>query len=95
MADNSLKIDDDYCIEMGDYYVKMGDALEDVLRKYVNILESIRSDAWIKGHGARGLDTYIAEANRLTGKISNLASTASGHARSFIASVDNADKFLY
>ena len=95
MAGNSLQIDDDYCKTMGDYFVQEGNEIEGFISEYVVILERIKSNAIIKGDVANALGSYIEYTKKLKGKISGISTASKQQTGKFLASVDNADLYLF
>ena len=95
MAGAALQIDDDYCNAMGQYFINEGKEIEEFLNEYISILESIKSTSIKKGNVANALESYIACAGKIKGQINDIASMAQNHCSKYIASIDNADQYLF
>lgn len=95
MAGNSLQIDDEYCRAMGEYFEKKGLEIENFIDEYIAILERIKSDAIMKGDVSKALGTYIQYSKKLKGQVTGISTNAKNQTTKFLASVDNADQYLF
>ncbi|TGY39943.1 hypothetical protein E5347_16215 [Clostridium sartagoforme] len=95
MAESSLKIDDDYCKEVAEYFSKQGGYLDEYVKQYITILQGIKKDAIKGGDVAKALDAYIQYAKKLENQIGNISANAQQQAKNFIKAVDDADQYLF
>lgn len=95
MAESSLKIDDDYCTEVAQYYSKQGGYLDEYIKQYITILQGIKKDAIIGGDVSKALDQYIKYAKKLENQIGNISTNVQQQANNFIKAVDDADEYLF
>ena len=95
MAGTSLIVDDDYCKDMGTFFVNQGRELENFLNEYIGILENINKSAIIKGDVALALNSYILYAKKMKGQINKLSGMAEQQCKKFISAIDYADQYIF
>lgn len=95
MAGSSLKIDDDYCKTMGQFFVQQGNNIESFLNEYIAILESINKTSIQKGEVAGALNSYIRYAKKIRGQINYISNNARNQVTTFLNRVDFADQYLF
>lgn len=95
MASKEIIIDDDYCIKMGNYFLKQGNQIDKFIAEYINILQSIRDTAIVSGETANALRMYIEYAKRLNMQIGNVSENVQKQLNRFLVNVDSADQFLF
>lgn len=95
MAENSLKIDDDYCKSVGDFYKAEGEKFDGYVKRYITILQEIKADAIKRGDVSTALSTFITYAQKLEEQIGEISQNAQKQAKGFIEAVDDADQYLF
>ena len=95
MASKDLIIDDDFCKEMGTYFVKKGEELDQMVSNYISILKNVRNKGIVSGDVATALSSYISYASRLKKQIGRISSDVNKQINSFLDQVDNADQYLF
>lgn len=95
MADKQLRVDDDYCNAMAQYYAKEGSAIEEYIQEYIDILVRIQKNAIMKGNVADSLEDYIIYAKKLKGKVSSISINAQKQTQQFLSAIEIADQYLF
>lgn len=95
MAGRELIVDDEYCREIGNYFLKQGELLNKNISLYINILRKIKNNAITKGTTANALAEYIAQAEKLNAQIQQVSETAKREADAFSAQIDEVDQFWF
>lgn len=95
MAETSLKIDDDYCSAVADYFNKQGVNLNTYIKQYISILKDIKNDAIVSGDVAKALDAYITYVKKLENQIDSISANAQKQTNNFLKAVDDADLYLF
>lgn len=95
MAGSALQIDDEYCKNMGKYFIDESAELEKFISEYIAILERIKSNAVMKGNVADALKVYISYGKKLKGQIESVSETAKEQIERFLSAIDEADQYLF
>lgn len=95
MAATELKIEDEYVTEMGSFFYKNANALEDGLVNYLEIMSAVKEDALMKGDTAEAFGAFTEYAEYLRGKIEALGEAAKSVCCSFLDDVDEKDQYLF
>lgn len=95
MASRELIIDDEFCSNMGEYFVRQGEAFEELIRMYQSELSTIREKAIISGDVADALTTYTSYVSRLTNRFKLISVSTRTQVSNFLSAVDEADKYLF
>ena len=95
MAGTELIVDDEFCKAMGEYYVKQGERLDQVLSKYLTILNDIQKKGIKKGEVAEALSMYITLSKKLCKQFENVSSVTKTHVTNFLSKIDSADQYLF
>ena len=95
MASNDLIIDDKYCKTVADFCSEQGRKLDQIVSKYVTILNSVSDKGIIKGSTHDTLKMYISYAEKLKEQYSNFSEAAKNQIVSFNSKVDEADQYLF
>lgn len=95
MASNQCIIDDAYCVEMGNYFKRQGEHLDQMIIDYVATLKTVRDTAIIKGDVHEVLDTYITYAEKMKDKLGVISDNAQAQVTKFLTRVDEADQYLF
>ena len=95
MAKNDLIIDDDYCREMGEYFVSQGEAMDEIIAEYLSILQEIKGAAITSGEVSDALKIYITYVEKLVNHIGNIAESIKKQIEKFITRVDTEDQYIF
>ncbi len=95
MADKQLIIDDDYCNQMSEYFIKQEEHLDSVISQYITILQEIKNTAITSGDVSDALSEYIGYAQKLNNQIGNVSTITKTHISNFLKKVDEVDKYLF
>ena len=95
MAGTSLKIEDQYVEDMGSFFDKYADNLEEGMESYLQIMNTIKEEALMEGDTAAALAAFIEHGEFLKGKIEALGETAKNVCANFLTEVDEKDQFLF
>lgn len=95
MASNELIIDDEYCKAMGEYIVKQGEEIDQIVIDYISILQDVKNKGIISGDVSSALNSYISYVKKLNKKIGNLSTSINTQIDNFLARVDAEDKYLF
>ena len=95
MANNSLIVDEAYIHNMQGYFKNKAYEMETVIKKYLTVLKSVRSNAITGGAVAEALTDYIVYAQQLQDQLPEMARIIDIQLNNYIKSIDNADQFLY
>lgn len=91
----NLKVDDEYCYSVANYYRTSGENLNKNIKEYINILREIKKYAIKKGEVADALDAYISYASKLNSKFLQISKNAQKYAKRYVEKIDDADKYLF
>lgn len=91
----NLKVDDEYCNEVADYYRKYGEKINNCVNEYVIILKEIKKEAIKKGNVADALESYISYSKKMNGKFLRLAKDAQKYTKKYVEKIDDADQYLF
>lgn len=95
MASNELIIDDEYCKAMGEYFVKQGEELDQLVVDYISILQDVKNKGITSGDVSNALNSYINYVKKLNKKIGNLSTSTKIQIDNFLAQVDEEDQYLF
>ena len=95
MASTELIVDDEYCRNMGNYFLTQGEQLDKCISDYLRIMNKVKDSAIVSGEASKALAVYISKVTQLKGKIKEISSTARNTAETFVTKVDAEDKELY
>lgn len=91
----NLIIDDDFCSDIGAYFVKKGSEMDQIISDYISAVQAIRNTVIQEGKTADALDKYIELAKQMEDQIGKVSSSAQALVTRFLGDVDNADDFLF
>lgn len=95
MASNELIIDDDYCKAMGTYFLKQGGEIDELIYKYLSILQEVKDKAIISGDISDALSVYLAYVQKLTKHFGAISSSIKSQIDNFLERVDSEDQYLF
>lgn len=95
MASNDLIIDDKYCKTVADFCSEQGKKLDQIISKYVVILNSVADKGITKGSAHDILKMYISYAEKLKEQYGCFSEVAKSQIVSFNNKVDEADQYLF
>ncbi len=95
MAGTELIVDDDYCNNMGQYFLEQGDAIDTCISSYIGIMERVNNSAIVLGETSSALSAYITQASKLQGKIRQISSVLKSTEEHFLLEVDAQDRYLF
>lgn len=101
--DANLIINDDYIPRVGRVRnsqgltldTNYGDSKTCVFNTYINILESIKSEAISQGDISQALDAYISCAKSIKGQLKSISIDLEKLCNNFIDEIDKADKDFF
>lgn len=93
--DPNLIIDDEYITEVGKACKARGKKMEEILDKYIEILDEIRVEAITKGNISEAINAYVGCAKLLNNQISEISSSVNLICKGFITDVNSADEYLF
>lgn len=101
--DANLKVDDEYVQRIGRIRniqglkldVDYGNGKDCIFNAYINILESIKSEAIIQGDIANALEAYISCAKSIKGQLKSISDDLKNLCNCFIEEIDVADKDIF
>ena len=95
--DVNLCIDDDFFKRVGNRSSTRGKELDtdNIMKTYISILESIRSEAIVQGSVANALEAYISCAKCLRGQLRSLSLEISQVCERYLQEIDSADKEFF
>jgi len=95
MASGQCIIDDSYCVEMGNYFKKQGERIDQMISDYIKELIKVRDSAITKGDVHDVLKDYIAYAETMKEKVGVISDNAQAIVTKFISKVDETDQYLF
>ncbi|WP_455721610.1 hypothetical protein [Agathobacter sp.] len=95
MAENALKIDDEWCKAAGEFFSEEGQQLQSYLDNYIKILNNINRSAICHGDVAQALENYISYANKMKNQIKEISDIAQRETEKFLSSIDEADQYIF
>ena len=95
MAKNDLIIDDDYCREMGEYFISQGEDLEQIIAEYIVILDDLKEAGLRSGEVAEALEAYILYVKKIKGNVNSISKALQRQINNFLSQVDEADQYLF
>lgn len=95
MASNELIIDDDYCRAMGDFFVKQGAELDQMISDYISILQDLKNKGIVSGDVSKALNSYINYVKKLNKQIGVVSTSNKTQINNFLTKVDQEDKYLF
>ena len=95
MASKDLVVDDECCKQMGNYFMKKGEELDQMISDYIAALQDVRNKGIISGDVAIELSSYISYASRLKKQIGTISSDVNKQINAFLTRVDDADQYLF
>lgn len=93
--DENLVIDDDYVQDVGDVCARRGKELEEILSSYLEILDTIKSEALMEGDISSALETFNECASAISGQLEKISSQVQDVCGAFIVEVNDADSYLF
>lgn len=95
MASNELVVDDDYCNNMGQYFLEQGDAIEKCISSYIDIMNRVNNSAIMSGETKEALIAYTTQAKKIQGRIQQISKVLKKTTYNFLREVDVQDKYLF
>lgn len=95
MASKDLVVDDEFCKQMGNYFMKKGEELDQMISDYIAALQDVRNKGIISGDVAIELSSYISYTSRLKKQIGTISSDVNKQINAFLTRVDDADQYLF
>ncbi len=95
MVSNELIIDDDYCKAMGTYFLKQEEEIDELISKYLSILQEIKDKAIISGDVSDALTVYLAYVQKLTNHFGVISLSIKSQIDKFLERVDSEDQYLF
>lgn len=95
MAESALKINDEYCQSIGQYFEDEGNEIQKFLDEYVSVLTTIKRKAIKRGDVACALDSYILYATKTKTQIIDLAKLMHEQTNKFLENIDEADQYIF
>lgn len=88
-------VDDDYIKNVAKYVNDYGTNFEKCYSDYIKIMKQYSTDGATSGSLSNAVDEYIAVAELLESKVSEITTTFSANLSTFLADFDKADSYLY
>lgn len=96
MASRELIVNDEFCEQMSEYIKKRGKHSQETINSFLAILKDINANGIVDGETKNSLEAYISFVEKLKEiNVEDISSNIANRIKSFIASVDEADQFLF
>ncbi len=88
-------VDDNYIIEMSNFFTLQGERFETFLKNYIALMRVVVIDGIQSGKTKDALETYIDIAKELQGNVGDLMEIGTKLTNAYLIDTDNADEYLY
>ena len=93
--ENELVVDDAYCKALANFIYHNGTTLDEIIKRYVAILQVVSQESLVSGEAKEAFDTYLSTAKMLQGCLEKIVHSVKTTTQSFTGQIDKADQFLY
>ncbi len=95
MAGKELIIEESNCREIGNYLYNQGMEIENIINKYITILQAILSSGIVSGDVSIALQTYITYVNAMKGQIENISKAIKNQTEDFLRDMESVDNITF